>query len=414
MVWVVLAAAAARPPPSSTLASTGSDFDVSREPKPKMFAENDEKLRKARADAAAGAPLGPDDSDNPSCEDYQGPACKRCGASFNCCGEGGSWANTCPMKNSWEDGFCACKTQRDAYWEAEKSKMNSDGSYRMTRWANTESLNHLFKQGAPSNDLKQTGLIIHCFDDTERYDEPWLPCATGFCHNSAKWWSASIINQKLRASFGDAGLVLSPKKNTLLCSYDQDSGTLFSGCGNGNGDGGQFGPNSTKEMLESHLRRGGEGYNEVMIDSRQYVEQMPKSVAGVVFGLKTGSGGKTFDKIRAVHIYVSMLDRFKLNESQFPLFRANYDPADFNGEKPIHGPAFVDESAKAREFLRKHPFKPALEKWQRHHPYLKNHPELTHEWMRKQNELEQEMRDRQKELISRKVQPKAKHEHERR
>ena len=49
--------------------------------------------------------------------------------------------------------------------------------------------------------------------------------------------------------------------------------------------------------------------------------------------------------------------------------------------------------------------KPALEKWQRHHPYLKNHPELTHEWMRKQNELEQEMKDRQKELISRNVQP---------
>jgi hypothetical protein len=272
--------------------------------------------------------------------------------------------------------------------------MNADGSYKMTRWSNADVLNHLFKQGKPSNDLESAGLMVHCFDDTEGFEQPWTPCNSGFCRKSSQWWSGSIINQKLRSVFGDSGLIMTPSKVELLCSYDADSGTLYNGCA---GKGPEFhGPQDTEGMLLQHVGRGGGGYNEVVINSKRFVEELPKSVAGIVFGLKSGSGGKTFEKIRAVRTYVMMLDRYNLSESAFPLLRANYDVTDFSGKTNVHGPAFVDESSKAREFLKKHPYIPALDKWNRQHPYLRGHPELTHEWMRKQNELEQAMLDRER------------------
>ena len=326
-------------------------------------------------------------------------SCGTCGEGFNCCGVGGSWARKCdpPLRlRSWEDGYCACVGARDAFWEAERPKMHADGSYKLTRWSDPDVLNHLFKQGVPSNILESAGLMIHAFDDTENFAQPWTPCDSGFCSKSSYWWSGSIINQHLRTVFGDSGLIMTPSKVELLCSYDQDSGTLYNGCA-GEGSG-YFGPENTEGMLLQHMGRGGRGYNEVVIDSKKFLEGLPKSVAGVVFGLKSGSGGKTFEKIRAVRTYVMMLDRYNLSESDFPLLRANYDVTDFSGEANIQGPAFVDESSKAREYLKKHPFVPALDKWNREHPYLRGHPELTHEWMRKQNELEQAMLDRTRAL----------------
>ena len=53
-----------------------------------------------------------------------------------------------------------------------------------------------------------------------------------------------------------------------------------------------------------------------------------------------------------------------------------------------HGVALVDESEGAREYLANHPYAPALEKWQKSHPYLRDHPERTHQWMRRRNEVE--------------------------
>ena len=319
-------------------------------------------------------------------------SCAKCGDGFNCCGVGGAWAGKCDVplqQRSWEDGYCACKGARDAFWEAEAPKMHANGSYKLTRWSSPDVLNHLFKQGKPSNDLESAGLMVHCFDDTEDFAEPWTPCKSGFCTKSSRWWSGSIINQHLRTVFGDSGLIMSPSKVELLCSYDQDAGTLYGGCA---GKGKEyFGPADTEGMMAQHMGRGGSGYNEVVIDSAKFLADLPMSVAGVVFGLKSGAGGKTFEKIRAVRTYVMMLDRYNLSEANFPLLRANYDVMDFGGEARVKGPAFVDESLKARDYLKKHPYTPALDKWNREHPYLRGHPDLTHEWMRKQNELEQAM-----------------------
>ena len=276
----------------------------------------------------------------------------------------------------------------------------ANGSYKLTRWSNPDVLNHLFKQGKPSNNFEEVGLMVHCFDDTEGLAEPWTPCKSGFCVKSSTWWSGSIINQNLRTGFGDSGLIMTPSKVELLCSYDQDAGTLFAGC-TGKGEE-YYGPGNTQGMMLEHVGRGGSGYNEVVIDSRKFVEGLPSSVSGVVFGLKSGRGGNTFDRTRAVHTYVMMLDRYNLSASDFPLLRANYDVMDFSKEALL-GPAFVDESSKAREYLKKHPYSPALEKWNREHPYLRGHPDLTHEWMRKQNELEQAMLDQAEDVTRQEV-----------
>ena len=36
-------------------------------------------------------------------------------------------------------------------------------------------LSDRFLHGKPSNDLKEVGLIVHCFDDTEKEDARWVP-----------------------------------------------------------------------------------------------------------------------------------------------------------------------------------------------------------------------------------------------
>merc|ERR1711865_1110668 len=239
------------------------------------------------------------------------------------------------------------------------------------------------KHGVPSNNLAETGLIIHSFDGTENFAQAgtwkgWFPCTSGFCENAAKWWSGSIINTDLRNSFGGAALIMSPSENALMCSYNSDAGTLTAGCANQGG--GYFGPNETWGMMLGHMRRKGYGYNEVLIDMEVYVKNLPKSVAGIVYGLREGLLER--DEARAHQVYVRMLDRYNLTEASFPLLKANYDPS---SDEPIHGRAFIDMSAGARAFLTRqkpleeNPLKQedALkqEEWDKAHPDLKDHPE---------------------------------------
>ena len=328
--------------------------------------------------------------------------CKVCSQNdgWNCCGAGGSWDKLCPQRYSYEEGHDICDTQRLAWEKAEKKKMNEDGSYMMSSWSNAHELGKLFKHGVPSNNLGEAGLLIHSFDGTENWAQAgtwkgWFPCDTGFCMNAKKWWSGSIINTDLRNSFGGAAIILSPSENALMCSYNSDAGTLTAGCANqGNA---YFGPNETMGMLLGHTRRGGYGYNEVLIDMKVYVKNLPKSVAGIVYGLTPSTLER--DEARAHQVYVRMLDRYNLTEASFPLLKANYDPS---GHEPIHGRAFTDMSAGARAFLaekkplEENPLKQedALKQveWDKAHPDLKDHPERVYRWMRKRHKIDQRQR----------------------
>merc|ERR1712166_197036 len=166
---------------------------------------------------------------------------------------------------------------------------------------------------------------------------------------------------------GDGGIIMAPNQVSLLCSFDADSGTIFSGCKNGGtGNDGFFGPNATDEMMRSHMDGGAVGYNEVILDSAQFRANMPKSIAAIEYGLKLGnaaaeSGLRTsFDKVRAVNTYVMLLDRYNLTEKEIPLLRANFDTEDVTGVNGQHGVALVDESEGAREYLANHPYAPPL------------------------------------------------------
>ena len=97
----------------------------------------------------------------------------------------------------------------------------------------------LFTHGAPSNSLVKAGLMVHGFDGTLQGDGnnagtlteynvtgekdaaqgsvplPWAPCDKGWCENSAKWLSTSIINSEHRAGFSDGGMILKPGANQV-------------------------------------------------------------------------------------------------------------------------------------------------------------------------------------------------------
>jgi hypothetical protein len=270
----------------------------------------------------------------------------------------------------------------------------------MSKWSDTKRLSELFKNGEPSNNPVEYGLLIHGFDGTENWASSatwkgWFPCSTGFCQNSKKWWSGSIINAKLRNTFSDSAIILSPHENVVMCSFGSDAGTLTAGCSRKGG--GYHAANETKEMLQAHMRFGGSGYNEVMIDTKAYVENLPKSVAAIVYGLKGVDLPR--DKLRAHQVYVSMLDRYNLTEASFPLLEVNYtqivDPV--TGPDPINGPAFVDVSAGARQYVHdaastavgsapQNPLRQEnpleQEKWDRAHPNIKDSPEHVYRWMR--------------------------------
>ena len=136
-------------------------------------------------------------------------------------------------------------------------------------------LRELFKGGKPSNDLSEVGLTVHCFDGTEDYASPWMPChderqpdcslfnpKTG---QFKEWWSASIINSAKFDTLSTSGIVLAPAKTQVLCSWESDMGSLISGCRANNVE--PLPPSQLKDMMERsmHPKSGDKRtlYNEV-------------------------------------------------------------------------------------------------------------------------------------------------------
>ncbi len=56
-----------------------------------------------------------------------------------------------------------------------------------------DDLTRLFREGRPSNDLSEVGLLIHAFDETEDRVKPWQPCSVsdksgkGWCNKKTTW-----------------------------------------------------------------------------------------------------------------------------------------------------------------------------------------------------------------------------------
>ena len=96
-------------------------------------------------------------------------------------------------------------------------------------------LNHRFARGQPSNELDQTGVLLHQLDAMDDgHNEPeWLPCpAHQWCHDFGDRFSASIVNSRLPFIFSprNAGFVLNPAKVSINCAYPKDGATMHQTC----------------------------------------------------------------------------------------------------------------------------------------------------------------------------------------
>ena len=256
-------------------------------------------------------------------------------------------------------------------------KPNPTGKYHKPEWSHSE-LAELFKGGRPSNHLEHAGLVVHGFDGTEQDDaHRWLPCTSGFCAGAAKWWSTSVINQAHPATWGANGLVFSPSRTKVLCSHYCDFGSLESGCAASapdgfNGTGKPYPPAYLKDMLERSMYedQAKRAYNEVLIDMREFVANLPQSLAGFYYKEIVDAHAQ----VEAAHAYVAFLDHFNLTEDSIPLLKFSEDM--------VGRHAIQDVSNGARMHAAR--YSSMHEKWRKHHPYLVDHPEKRPRYVREQ------------------------------
>ena len=247
----------------------------------------------------------------------------------------------------------------------------------IANWTRND-LRDLYVHARPSNNLSQVGLMVHCFDGTEDWTQPWAPCLEGECvegqekMNFVRWWSVSIINQQQPHTLATSGLILTPQHNEILCSWDSDFGSMLSGCKVHNVP--PLPPDKLKDMLDvsmspNNAKMFGDSantYNEVLVNSTYFWQQMPQSIAAFVYfddeaALQAGQGQdlRLPDKIVAVTNYVKLLDYYKLSERDLPLLKVNRS-----------GLTFEDVSFGARKFLANHSY----ETYRKQNPYRKANP----------------------------------------
>ena len=233
-------------------------------------------------------------------------------------------------------------------------------------WSSLKKLTDLYMNGKPSNDLTQVGLIYHGFDGTEKgwpVDDLWHPCTEGWCQGAVDHWSASIVSHQHKAVFSDVGIVYAPDLNTVMCSCFTDFGSLLSGCNSPIEDGYE-GSTFPEDKLQDMLERSSTdpalrfAYNEVLVDSHQFVENLPGSVGAFVFGM-TGKSSQA-NQLQATAAYVHFLNAFNLTEADVPLLQMHH-----TGPQP-----FTDESAGARQYVADHPhaYQAWLKNWIAEHP----------------------------------------------
>ena len=243
-------------------------------------------------------------------------------------------------------------------------------------------LNARFRAGVASSDLAAAGLLLHQFDsmdDPDPQGQPWVPGAgkpvfEGY--PSGDRVSATLVNARMQAepapqakriplySLSLAGIILSPERNTLKCSFAFDAGTLERtclepsetcnpGCTHPSFRGHPplwcernnhpwpcaWRPSDLSQMLEVReelrtLGRKPEGkfwddhkfYDELVFDSKVFASQLPGSMEAVFFleGADCGAesdGPKCEAYARSAHANIKR--EFGLTDVQLPLVRLN-------------------------------------------------------------------------------------------
>ena len=110
-----------------------------------------------------------------------------------------------------------------------------------------------------------------------------------------------------------------------------------------------FPPEELKNMLvHSYYNNKNSPMNEVLVDTRYYLDHLPESAAAIFFF----HDASTYERVVATRAYVGMLDAYNLTESQFHLLKINHRCVNLMGENDV----MTDESAGARHFLATHPY----------------------------------------------------------
>ena len=228
--------------------------------------------------------------------------------------------------------FSEEEAKRDSNTSSKKAKTT-----KLSEFADIDRLSDLFFAAKPTSDFTKAGVTIHCFDDTEVLPaEPWRPCDSGMCSQFGKWWSTSIVNWAQRTTFGDHGIILAPDYNRVLCAYPYDSGTMMSGCLSGHIGTDKFNTEDLDQMMTQSMFWK-LGYNEVLIDSKNYTDNLPASIAAFVYNLK-GNDSLTYAAKAGItyHRYFAMLRHFNLTKSDVPLLKANF--SSWQSQKHEHTP----------------------------------------------------------------------------
>ena len=281
-------------------------------------------------------------------------------------------------------------------------KVDANHTYH-TGWT-LGRLTALFKYGEPTNNLSHAGFTFHGFDGTEDERRPWVPCTSSWCQptpvckfvnithdkrtwppnepayknwtyyshmikrygnkkwknctwRDSVWMSASIINAKQHHSISSSGILFAPAKTKVLCSWPDDMSSLDKGCATDftaqrPAHPLPFLPLELKEMLTISMNPQNMAtslYNEVLIDANQYKDNLPHSIAAVVYF----DDSAVADKVVAVHTYLQILEEYNLTRSQLPLLKVARARA-LSSVKA--GELVVDESAGASAYLAHHSF----------------------------------------------------------
>ena len=215
-----------------------------------------------------------------------------------------------------------------------------------------DALNAHFRDGKPSSNLAEVGLILRQFDATEDDKQPWRGCpghvvaegAGNECRIYGNRFSASIVNAALFRSekkvqlFSklDAGVIYSPRV-TLNCVYGGDGGTRKlpeDGCGKEFCDPSQSKRDSWCNGLPHHSShigdvlanlRGG-GYNEIFINTQSIDDLLPESVVAIFY-----PRGSVLGVRRAREVHRDFVRKFKLDARTHPLVRFDLN----NLERPF-------------------------------------------------------------------------------
>jgi hypothetical protein len=266
------------------------------------------------------------------------------------------------------------------------------GSLSMPRnHAAARRINERFSSGGAFDDVHSAGVTMHQFDDLEDSDEVWRPCTSGWCTKYSDRISASLISAHSPPTadgniglFKDSegvfsgGFIAAPSEMKVLCSYPHDGGTMDRLCLNGDGTAINPGvpcvpgcgckdsePKPCKNSCIAHPPSPASGvhqcawppanlssmlhiqediqkdiYNELVLDSKTWVANLPHSIEAVFY--PKGCSQVTEDRARAAH--AALVQHFKIETPLLILDTSNWETP-FAIAKKERSPHFVPGTA---------------------------------------------------------------------